>query len=273
MPLIEAMNVLVLTDLSEVAKNAGSYAVQFLSGIPVHFYLLNIRLFHPGEPEGAHHHTRQLALGKLNQRVAELKELTTNKEHEFSVIYSEDNLVGAARKFVDEKKIDLIVMGAANKGHSPNTIIGNHTFEMITKIKCNILAVAENTLFRIPRKIIFPLDSEIAVDRKSFSMLKQPGIAENASLMVVEVCSDRGININSNFQHDLKEEFNNRQVDIKRLEKSEAFSRESLMVLQKQFDLIVLLGKNINICGELLHTKQGLYSKVVNELPILVLHR
>lgn len=265
---IEAMNVLVLTDLSEVAKNAGSYAVRFLSDIPVHFFLLNIRLFHPNEPESANNHTRQLALGRLNQRVAELKEITTNKEHKFSVIYSEDNLVGAARKFVDEKKIDLIVMGAANKGHSPNTIIGNHTFEMITKIKCNILAVSEKTRYRTPRKIIFPLDSGIAVDRQSFSMLKQQGIAENAALTVVEVSSGQEVS----HKH-LIEEITNRPVEIKRFEKAEAFSREKLLVLQKQFDLIVLLGKNINICGELLHTEQGLYAKVANELPILVLHK
>ena len=267
------MNVLVLTDLSEVAKNAGSYAVQFLSGIPVHFYLLNIRLFHPNEPESANQHTRQLALGKLNERVAELKQLTTNKEHKFSIIYSEDNLVGATRKIVDEKKIDLIVMGAANKGHSPNTIIGNHTYEVITKIRCNILAVTENTRFRIPKKLIFPIDSGIALNMENFWMLKQPGIADHASLTVVEVSNGQIIEENAISNSNLREEISNRQVEIRKLEKSEAFSRQKLLIMQKQFDLIVLLGRNINICGELLHTKQGLYSQVVNELPILVLHK
>lgn len=269
----EAMNVLVLTDLSDVAKNAGSYAVQFLSDIPVHFHLLNIRLFHPNEPESASQHTRQLALGKLNQRVAELKAITKNPDHRFSIIYSEDNLVGATRKFVEEKKIDLIVMGAANKGHSPNTIIGNHTFEVITKIKCNILAVSENTRYRDPHRIIFPIDSGIAVNRDNFSMLKQPGIAENASLTVVEVKNGHSVQVNSVSYDHLVEEIPNRPVSINRLEKSEAFSIPKLKVLQKQFDMIVLLGRNINICGELLHTKQGLYSQVANELPILVLHK
>ncbi|PKD20853.1 hypothetical protein APR41_12490 [Salegentibacter salinarum] len=41
------MNVLILTDLSDVARNAGSYAVQFLGDIPVNFYMLNIRGFNP----------------------------------------------------------------------------------------------------------------------------------------------------------------------------------------------------------------------------------
>lgn len=267
------MNVLVLTDLSDVAKNAGSYAVRFLSDIPVHFHLLNIRLFHPNEPESANQSTRQLALEKLNRRVEELKGLTTNPDHKFSIIYSEDNLVGATRKFAEEKKIDLIVMGAANKGHSPNTIIGNHTFEVITKIKCDILAVAEGSKFRSLKKIIFPIDFGVAVDRVNFSMLKQPGIAENASLTVVEVKNGHAVHVNPpSFDH-LIEELPNRCIKIIELEKSEAFSRQTLRVLQKQFDMIVLLGRNINICGELLHTSQGLYSQVANELPILVLHK
>lgn len=267
------MNVLVLTDLSEVAKNAGSYAVQFLSSIPVHFHLLNIRLFHPNEPESAHQHTRQLALGKLNARVEELKALTKNPDHKFSVIYSEDNLVGAARKFVEEKKIDLIVMGAANKGHSPNTIIGNHTFEVITKIRCNILAVSENTRYREPHRMIFPIDSGIEVNKENLSMLKQPGIAENASLTVVEVINGQAVQLTPILYDHLVEEISNRRVNITKLEKSRAFSREKLEVLQKNFDMIILLGRNINICGELLHTKQGLYSQVANQLPILVLHK
>lgn len=266
------MNVLVLTDLSDVAKNAGSYAVRFLGGIPVNFHLLNIRLFHPDEAKAAGNYTRELAVRRLNQRVAELKEISQNKEHTFSVIYSEDNLVGATRKLVEEKKIDLIVMGAANKGHSPNTIIGNHTFEVITKIKCNILAVPEYTSYREPRRIIFPIDSGISLRRQDISFLQQPGIADKADLTVVEVITgqqESGLNSAA----EIFDEITYPEVEIKQLEKSEAFSEEKLLVMQKQFDLVVLLGKNINICGELLHTKQGLYSKVANELPILVLHK
>ena len=266
------MNVLVLTDLSEVARNAGSYAVQFLESIPVHFHLLNIKLFHPNEPAGATEYTRKLALGKLNQRVEELKEISKNPGHKFSIIYSEDNLVGATRKYVEEKKIDLIVMGAANKGHSPNTIIGNHTYEVITKIKCNILAVSENSRYKTPENLIFPFDAGISVNRQNVSFLDQPGIADGASLTVVEVTNGALPAPEVEVNHQVFDA-TNRPLEIKRLDKFEAFSEKKLMILQRNFDMIVLLGKNINICNELLHTGQGLYSKVVNELPILVLHK
>ncbi|MFD2518320.1 universal stress protein [Salinimicrobium flavum] len=265
------MNVLVLTDLSEVAKNAGSYAVQFLADIPAHFFLLNIKLFHPDQPEtDFDNKTRDLALGKLQQRVSELKELSANKEHRFSVIYSESDLVGATRKFVEEKKIDLIVMGAANKLHSPNTIIGNHTYEVITKIKCNILAVAENSRYRIPRRMVFPIDYGVSLEHQNLRFLQRPQIAQNAGITVVELgCETETARPESLFFDQL----HNRQIETKQMPTSEAFSEGQLKVLQQDFDMILLLGKNINICGELLHTEQGLYSRVANELPILVLHQ
>ena len=180
--------------------------------------------------------------------------------------------MGATRKFVDEKKIDLIVMGAASKGRSPNTIIGNHTYEVITKIKCNILAISETSRFRTPHRMIFPIDAGIAITRNNISFLEQPGIAEKASLTIVEVSNGQQVLLQPNSNEEIYKSIN-RKVEIKYLDKTEAFSEEKLLVLQKHFDLIVLLGKNINICGELLHTNQGLYSKVANELPILVLHK
>ena len=58
------MNVLILTDLSEVARNAGSYAVQFLGDIPVNFYMLNIREFNP--EASLEEEKKELALRKLH---------------------------------------------------------------------------------------------------------------------------------------------------------------------------------------------------------------
>lgn len=266
------MNVLVLTDLSEVAKNAGSYAVQFLAEIPAHFYLLNIKLFHPEQPEVDYENkTRDLAINKLQHRVTELRKLSTNLEHQFSVIYSENDLVGATRKIVEEKKIDLIVMGAANKLHSPNTIIGNHTYEVITKIKCNILAVAENSRYRVPRRMIFPIDYGVTLEQQNLGLLQRPRIAEKAGITVVDVgCA---VETETGTENPLFDQLQHRELEVRKMPVSEAFSEEQLEILQQDFDLIVLLGKNINICSELLHSRQGLYSRVANELPFLVLHQ
>ncbi|MCM4158276.1 universal stress protein [Antarcticibacterium flavum] len=263
------MNVLILTDLSEVAKNAGSYAVQFLGDIPVNFHMLNIELFNP--EANLAKEKKDLAVKKLKQRMEELKAISKNEKHTFISHYSESDLVSATRKYAQELKIDLIVMGAANRGHSPFTIIGNHTYEVIKKIRCNILAVAEKSQFRPVKKIIFPIDYSASLDENIFKFFTRHGVAPEAALSIVEMQVTReGAEAGAGINHISR--ISNRKVDVVPGENKYLFTDVNLKKIQNRFDMIVMLGKNIGICDKFLHTKHGIYSKVTNSLPILVLH-
>lgn len=263
------MNVLVLTDLSDVAKNAGSYAVQFLGDIPVNFYMLNIELFNP-EPNLAME-KKQVALKKLHQRMEELQDISNNKDHKFMALYSESDLVSATRKYALEKKIDLIVMGAAHKGHSPFTIIGNHTYEVIKKIRCNILTVAEHCKYKPVKKMVLPIDYSASLDDDIFKFFTRPGIAEGAAFTVVEI-GDSSSRANSGNGQRLFSQMRNRSVNVMPMEGEDIFSETNLKNIQRSFDMIIMLGKNLGICDRFLHSKHGIYSNVTNSLPILVLH-
>lgn len=272
------MNVLILTDFSDVAKNAGRYAMQFLAHSPVKFYLLNIGPFNPEQNAGDRAmERRESALERLNNRIAELKKISANKDHSFTGIYLESDLVTATRKLILEKKIDLIVMGAAKKGYSPQTIVGNHTYEVIKKIKCNLLAVAESSEYKPVEKMVLPMDPSAAVNNKTFQFFKNPGVVDKAGLTLMEIqeklIADPGENeFKKESKKSLFSYLKNRKINFLKVKKADIYQREKLQDVQQKFDMIVLLGKNISICDKLLHTKNGIYSSVPNELPILVLH-
>ena len=270
--ILKIMNVLILTDLSDVAKNAGSYAVKFLADVPVHFYLLNIEFASCALGTGFVAGKKQEAVKKLNRRIKELQQISPGKAHQFFAIYSEDDLITAARKYVEEKKIDLIVMGAALKGHSPNTVIGNHTYEVIQKIKCNILAVAENSIYIRPERMIFPIDNPALLNKDILKFLKRRGIAEDADLTIMEVIKDVS-EISTGSSMFSPNDWGVRKVEVKQIASAEAYSEEKLLEVQKKFNLIILLARNIGICDKLLHNRHGIYSIVANNLPILVLHK
>lgn len=263
------MNVLILTDLSDVARNAGSYAMQFLGDIPVNFYMLNIKQFNP-EPR-LEEEKKELALKKLHQRMEELQEISKNKDHKFIALYSESDLVTATRKYADEKNIDLIVMGAAHKGHSPFTIIGNHTYEVIKKIRYNILAVAEHCQYKPLERIIFPIDYSTSLNKDIFSIFNRPKIAEGAALTVVEI-GDPAKGVDTKSGKEILSQIKNRKLKVVPFKDKNIFSDENLQKIQNRFDMIIMMGKNLGLCDSFLHTKRGIYSKVSNSLPILVLH-
>lgn len=267
------MNVLLLSDFSKVAINATHYVMDLLQDQQVNFYLLNI--FDP-DPEcvGQCAETKKAAtLATLQERVQKLQERSGNRQHKITGHYSGDKLLNAARDFVEEHKIDLIVMGAVGQKQRHSTILGKHTFEIMSKIKCNILAVAENSKYKKPEKLLMPLDYTASFGNKNIRFLNNSGIFKKSDLSVWEISAPG--KIEDERDPEKKEIFNglkNIHTHFSTLDETAIYEKNIWKDLQNEFDLIVILGKNIRICDRLLHNKHGLYTKVPNQLPILVLH-
>lgn len=268
------MNVLILTDFSKVAANAAEYALRFLENEPANFFLLNFETYNESILAGVEVEEKKgQAVKKLYQYYSQLHDSSKNEDHNFQALFSEDNLVNATRKFVEEKKIDLIVMGAAGKESHKNTILGNHTYDIIKKVKCNVLAIAEGSVYKKPRKILLPLDYSAVLDSKIFQIFKKPGLVHDSRVTVLEI----GDNNHTPMNHDANRDLISGQLNANKLhfvetEEAAVYNEELLMEVQQKFDMIVLLGKNLSICDKLLHTKYGICTKISNKLPILVMH-
>lgn len=261
------MNVLLLSDFSPVAINATLYSMDLLHDQQVNFHLLNIYDPDPEVKEG-----KKDTLGRLKERVERLQQ-RAGKQHKITGHYSEEKLVNAARNFVEQFKIDLIVMGAVGNERRPATILGKHTFEIISKIKCNILAVAEDSKFRQPKKLLMPFDNSASFSENNIKFLNHPGIFKIAHLEIREFAgSGNLINGNTEGQKGVFAGLNNFKVNFSLLQEPSMKDDNIWLDVQKKFDMIVLLGKNIRICNRLLHNRHGLYATVPNMLPILVLH-
>ena len=268
------MNVLLLSDFSEVAINASHFAIDLLQDQQVNFHLLNI--FDPDVQtiNGSEEERRNATMALLEGRVQKLRSRSQNQLHSIVGHYTEDKLVNAARDFVLEYKIDLIVMGAVGKEQRLSTILGKHTFEIMSKIKCNILAVAENTQFRKPEKLLMPLDYTASFGSKNFQFLNNPELFEKTSLNIWGIAGS-GRKEEKKWDPFKKEIFSglkNIKVKFNSLDITTIYEKAIWADVQNEYDLIVLLGKNIRICDQLLHNREGLFASVPNSLPILVLH-
>ena len=267
-------NVLLLSDFSEVAINASHFAIDLLQDQQVNFHLLNI--FDPDlqTMNGSAEERRAATMAVLEKRVQKLRSRSQNQVHSITSHYTEDNLVNAARDFVLEYNIDLIVMGAVGKEQRLSTILGKHTFEIISKIKCNILAVAENTKFRKPQKLLMPLDYTASFGSKNIRFLNDPGLFKKASLNIWGIAGS-GRKEERKWDPFKKEIFSGLRhikVNFSSFDITKIYEKAVWADVQNEYDLIVLLGKNIRICDHLLHSREGLFASVPNNLPILVLH-
>lgn len=268
------MNVLILTDFSHVATNAAKYGIHLFKDVPANFYLFNFDKFESGEDAIINSTDSQTkAVENLYRHFKELQSYSTNEEHNFKAVFSEDNLVNATRKFVAEKRIDLIVMGAAGKDSIKNTILGNHTYEIIRKIKCNLLAVPEECSYKLPGNLILPIDYSASFDNDLFKFFEHPGIANKAAITVMEIADNSLVQSHHQNPRELVFDYlNNKNVKFVEIDEKYIHNRRLLQDVQKKYDMIVILGKNLNICERFLDVKCGVCAEVKNILPILVLH-
>ncbi len=267
---VRFMNVLLLSDFSEVAVNATHYAMDLLQDEEVKFTLLNIHHPYPDVPEEEKEKKRKAIIAKMEERVQKLCGRSSTRMHSFIGHYSEESLVKATRVFMEVNHVDLLVMGAVGNEFRHSTILGDHTYEIMTKIKCNILAIPEDVHFDALDSILMPLDYGIALHSQNLQFLGNNRLFQKAKLNVWEMATET--NESKLIREYISQHFHRSDLIFSQLRDIENFKELTWIEFQKKFNLIVIHGKNLKICDQLMHNKHGLFTSQPNRIPILVLH-
>lgn len=174
-------NVLIPTDFSEYSLNAIRYAMEYLREESVNFFILHV--IPDDQLNGFSGNTpfEDQVLGKL---IAE--GIVFNKDHRFFPVKETASLVESVRKQVDDKKIDLIVMGTKGITRSPEGSVSSHTYEVITKVKCPILVVPEHAVFNEQSNISFVTDYNCIYRNEVLDTLSKTLKLHNSSLRVLK---------------------------------------------------------------------------------------
>ncbi|MDX1762542.1 MAG: universal stress protein, partial [Christiangramia sp.] len=239
------MNVLILTDFSETSENAGKYAADFLQKTSANFYLLNIRSFDFNRSaSNALQNELVSTLGQLELDAKKLKKYSSNKEHKFNTILSSENLISAVRKALVEKKIDLIFIGAASQDEHAHPILGDHAYDVVRKIRCNIVAVPAGCKYVKPKKAVFPVDRSILSYTEQKKVFDELTYLDSSDFTLLEI-KDGDLEYPENIN------------DSSPIKTPVAFTKKLFLEIQKEYDIIFILGKNLSICDRLLHSEHG----------------
>lgn len=254
------MNVLILTDFSETSVNAGRYAADFLQKSEVNFYLLNIHDFNFNRSARNRLNNELVStLDSLQSAAKALEEYSKNSNHSFNTILSSENLISAVRKALTEKKIDLIFIGAVSQAEHTHPILGDHAYEIVRKIKCNIIAVPGGCTYVNPRKTVFPVDHAILTHYEQERIIENLSYLDSTKFTLLEI-KDGDVEYSG---------MSNCKIPFKT---PVPFTRELFKDIQEQFDIIFVIGKNLSICDRLLHTEYGFSAHMNVEIPIFVYH-
>ena len=194
-------NILLPTDFSENSWNAIKYAIRFFENIECNFYLLHVNRLTNLSANDTPLVLNQDVIEKLYTKPAKqklrdiLKQISklniNHKNHKFYTLTDYGFFIESIRENIDEKEIDCIVMGTKGSSGLEKIILGTNTADVITKVKCNLLAVPENADFIVPKEIAFPSDFSLSHSLQVLQPISDILERFNSSLRILHISKNK----------------------------------------------------------------------------------
>lgn len=270
-----------MTDFSENAKDAASYALQLYKNEKKKVHFLNVRNM-------GGFVTDDILASKMNddvedivvqEAIEEMNELLKNintsesKPEDFEKHVIFNDFVPAVKHFVKKYKIDIVVMGAKGKTSSIKVILGSNTHKVINNIDLPLLIVPENTPFTQIDKIVFPTD--YTVDFLPISLLPLLDVlddqkAELSILYVNKNGNDLSPQQKSN-QKETDEIFKDYRHSFKMLSNLDVDRAVSCMVELNDIKMIAMIKKQLTFFQKLFETSTIHKVSHHTKIPLLIL--
>ncbi len=277
------LHILLPTDFSDTAWNAISYGMELFRKDHCTFFLLHVNPLPPysGAGTSIKASTEMMRETMLKESEKELKALLgkinrnfSNERHTFMTIALYDFFVDSIKREVKDKKIDLIIMGTKGASGLKKAALGSNTGDVITKVKCPLLAVPEDAEYKIPREIAFPTDYFINYDFKVLDTLTGMVNRNEANLRVLHI-TKRGQELtreqsqNKEFLHDYLRGVTH---SFHTITGSKLETAVQCFVESREIDMIAMVAKNLNFFQRILFRPTVEEISYHTEVPFLVLH-
>jgi len=275
--------ILIPTDFSENSNNAIQYALAFFKNTECDFYFLHVTLISnyggsefPLFPSAEVIDKTLLHPGKtaLKNLVKKIKKQDTNPGHNFHLINVNNYFVDAVKEQIEEKYIDLIVMGTKGASGLSEIILGSNTGDIITQVKCPVLIVPEKAVFSIPKEIAFPTDYNIFYPSAILNYIVEFVKTYNSAIRILHVAKkDENLTDfqleNKDFLHDF---FMDKKHSFHRITNKKIEAGVQCFVESRNINMIVMVAKNINLFQRILFRPTVEEISYHIEIPFLVLH-
>jgi nucleotide-binding universal stress UspA family protein len=276
--------ILLATDFSNNAWNAIVYALALYKDTACDFYILNTftatayltdSLMVPEPGQDAYEEARAESENGLTEvsRMITFRE-ENNSKHTFTIISLFDNLREAIDKVVEEKDIELVVMGTKGQTNTSNFLFGSNAVDVMEKIRnCPVLVIPEEAESKYPREIVFPTSYKTHIKRHELNHLVEIAKISQASIKILHINKEDKLDERQiNNQKLLQEYFADIDYSFHSLSHMEIASAINCFVESRESDMIAFINKKHTFFGSIF--SQPLVKNITyhTKVPVLVMH-
>ena len=176
--------ILLPTDFSKNAWHAISFALELYKKDQCDFYILNVfsttnhivdSLMNM-EPGSEMYETAKLDSENGLAKVLDMLVFkdSKNPKHHFKTISTFNNVVEAIKNIVEEKDIEMIIMGTKGETNYKKIVYGSTAINVMEKVRnCPIIVVPELAKHSLPKEIVFPTSYKTHLKRRELNYLTE----------------------------------------------------------------------------------------------------
>jgi nucleotide-binding universal stress UspA family protein len=274
--------ILLPTDFSKNAWLAIKYATRLYADDACDFYLLNVfsapknlvdSLFNIAEGSESYE-TERIASEKELTNVVDLLKLSAdeNSNHTFTIISKFDNVVEAIKNVVEEKDIEIVIMGTKGASNKKDAVFGSTAIYTMEKVRnCPVLAIPENAPHTLPKEIVFPTSYKTHYKRRELQYLTTIAKKCNASIAVLHI-SDRELTKSQKEQQELlKEILGDIPYSFHTLPLTSINDAINIFADSRDSDMVAFINKKHSFFGSVF-TNPLVKEVTFFKVPVLVLH-
>jgi len=277
-------SILLPTDFSENSWNAIQYALNFFEESNCHFYILHVNKLNNlasidtsyiTTPEAIEEVQTKLAKKQLREFLKRIsKELPHNKKHKFYTLTDYNFFIESIRNQIEDKNIDMIVMGTKGASGLKKYIIGSNTGDVITKVSCTTLVVPENAKFNSIKEIAFPTDLSISYHIQTLEPISEVLEEFDSFLRILHISKkEEDLNIDQiKYKELLEDYFFNNNYSFHFLTNDDIEDAVQCFVQSRDIDMIAMVAKNLNYFQRILFMPTVEEISYHTDVPFLVLH-
>ena len=196
--------ILVPTDFSDTAKNAGRYAIQMAEAIPgatIVLYNLTdkIALGSDSSPLTEDKNDRfivlQAALSNLKTELIELANVNVEL-----VVEEGSSLTDNIERYVRRHGIDLIVMGITGATKLEQIFMGSNALNVVNLGICPVIIVPPNAVYRPITKVLFACDLKNVAGTIPFTPIKSVLNVFKPTVLVVNVDTEHYVEVTEDYK-------------------------------------------------------------------------
>lgn len=276
--------ILLPTDFSKNSMRAINYARELYKNEHCDFYLLNVfsatgnilKSLINMEPGSALYET---AKSNSENGLAKVFDMITmsdsnNPKHNFDVISQFNNVVEAIKFIVDQKDIEMVIMGTKGKTHSKVTALGSTATYVMEKVRnCPVLVVPEKAPIKLPKEIVFPTDYKTHFKRRELNYLLDIAKKSESTIIVLHVEEANTLDKEQRENKQLLEDIlNGTHYKFCNLSHNSVMTALNVFVESRNSDMVAFINRKHTFFGSILTNAMVKDISFLLNVPILAMH-